>query len=86
LGAVERHGVLIDPTLLNKQSGEFEITLRAIEEKVYHSAQEEFNLGSPKQLQEILFEKLGLPVLKKHPKVKLQLLRMCFRSWQWIFL
>ena len=68
LGAVERHGVLIDPTLLNKQSGEFEITLRAIEEKVYHSAQEEFNLGSPKQLQEILFEKLGLPVLKKTPK------------------
>ena len=68
LGAVERHGVLIDPTLLNKQSGEFEITLKAIEEKVYHSAQEEFNLGSPKQLQEILFEKLGLPVLKKTPK------------------
>ena len=68
LGAIERHGVLIDSTLLNKQSREFEITLRTIEEKVYHSAGEEFNLGSPKQLQEILFEKLGLPVLKKTPK------------------
>ena len=68
LGAIERHGVLIDSTLLNKQSREFEITLRTIEEKVYQSAGEEFNLGSPKQLQEILFEKLGLPVLKKTPK------------------
>ena len=68
LGAIERHGVLIDSTLLNKQSREFEITLRTIEETVYQSAGEEFNLGSPKQLQEILFEKLGLPVLKKTPK------------------
>ena len=68
LGAIERHGVLIDSTLLNKQSRDFEITLRTIEEKVYQSAGEEFNLGSPKQLQEILFEKLGLPVLKKTPK------------------
>ena len=54
--------------MLNKQSRDFEITLRTIEEKVYQSAGEEFNLGSPKQLQEILFEKLGLPVLKKTPK------------------
>ena len=68
LAAVERNGVLVDSTLLNKQSEEFEITLRAIEEKVYDAAEEEFNLGSPKQLQEILFEKLGLPVLKKTPK------------------
>ena len=68
LGAVERNGVLIDSTLLNKQSEEFAITLRAIEEKVHKTAEEEFNLGSPKQLQEILFEKLGLPVLKKTPK------------------
>ena len=68
LAAVERNGVLVDPTLLNKQSDEFEITLRTIEEKVYDAAEEEFNLGSPKQLQEILFEKLGLPVLKKTPK------------------
>jgi DNA polymerase-1 len=68
LAAVERNGVLVDSTLLNKQSDEFEITLRTIEEKVYDAAEEEFNLGSPKQLQEILFEKLGLPVLKKTPK------------------
>jgi len=68
LGEIERTGVLIDPKLLEKQSVEFEQTLETIEKNVFLAANEEFNLSSPKQLQEVLFEKLGLPVLKKTPK------------------
>ena len=68
LQKVERNGVLIDEDLLSKQSEEFAITLKELESKVYAVAETEFNLGSPKQLQEILFEKMGLPVLRKTPK------------------
>ena len=68
LGDIERTGVLIDPKLLDKQSIEFNQTLEEIEKNVFLAAEEEFNLSSPKQLQEILFEKLGLPVLRKTPK------------------
>ena len=68
LGDIERTGVLIDPKLLDKQSIEFNQTLEDIEKNVFLAAEEEFNLSSPKQLQEILFEKLGLPVLRKTPK------------------
>lgn len=68
LGDIERAGVLIDSKLLDKQSIEFNQTLEEIEKNVFLAAEEEFNLSSPKQLQEILFEKLGLPVLRKTPK------------------
>ena len=68
LQRVERNGVLIDEGLLSKQSKEFAITLKELEGKVHAVAETEFNLGSPKQLQEILFEKMGLPVLRKTPK------------------
>ena len=68
LGAIERTGVLIDPELLEKQSVEFKKSLEEIEKKVFIQAKEEFNLSSPKQLQGILFEKLGLPILRKTPK------------------
>ena len=68
LGDIERTGVLIDPKLLDKQSIEFNQTLEEIEKNVFLAAEEEFNLSSPKQLQQILFEKLGLPVLRKTPK------------------
>ncbi len=68
LGDIERNGVLIDSEKLNKQSKELEAKILKLEQKVQKSAGEDFNLGSPKQLQEILYEKLGLPVIKKTPK------------------
>ena len=68
LSRIERNGALVDASLLAKQSGEIEQRLAELEQAAYEEAGEEFNLGSPKQLQEILFEKQGLPVKKKTPK------------------
>ncbi|QLB21512.1 DNA polymerase I [Vespertiliibacter pulmonis] len=68
LSQVERNGVLIDPTLLLAQSAEIAQRLAELEQEVHNVAGEVFNLASTKQLQTILFEKLGLPVLKKTPK------------------
>lgn len=65
---MEQRGVQIDAHLLAKQSNEIALELAKLEEQAYTIAGEEFNLGSPKQLQTILFEKLELPVLKKTPK------------------
>ncbi len=68
LSHMERRGVLIDAPLLQQQSGELGKRLQALENKAYKIAGETFNLASPKQLQTLLFDKLGLPVLKKTPK------------------
>ena len=68
LQQVERNGVLIDKLKLEKQSDQFAIQLNELEEQAYHLVGSEFNLSSPKQLQEILFDQMGLPVLKKTPK------------------
>ncbi|MDP8099119.1 DNA polymerase I [Pasteurella atlantica] len=68
LSRIERNGVLIDDYLLLEQSGEISARLIELEEQVHNEAGEVFNLASTKQLQEILFNKLGLPVLKKTPK------------------
>lgn len=68
LGRVERNGALLDVDLLQQQSSEHGQTMAELEEKVYELAGEEFNLGSPKQLAAILFDKLGLPVIKKNTK------------------
>ena len=68
LGDIERNGVLIDSEKLSQQSKELEAKILKLESKVQKNAGEDFNLGSPKQLQEILYEKLGLPVIKKTPK------------------
>lgn len=65
LQKMERHGVLVDARVLAGQSKELGQKLKDIEQQVYVLAGEEFNLGSPKQLQNIFYEKLGLPVLKK---------------------
>lgn len=65
---VEQNGVLIDPDMLEKQGREVDRQLQQIEQAVYQLAGEVFNLSSPKQIQEILFEKLELPVLRKTPK------------------
>lgn len=68
LSHIERNGVLIDPQKLLAQSAEIEQRLAEVEAEVHQAAGQEFNLASTKQLQEILFEKLGLPVKKKTPK------------------
>ena len=68
LSHIERNGALIDPAMLLAQSAEIEIRLAELEQEAYEAAGEPFNLSSPKQLQTILFEKQGLPVIKKTPK------------------
>ncbi len=65
LQKMERVGVKVDAKVLNEQSNELGIRLGEIEEAVYALAGEQFNLGSPKQLQSIFYEKLQLPILKK---------------------
>ncbi|MDD1795669.1 DNA polymerase I [Enterovibrio sp. ZSDZ42] len=67
LSRIERHGVLIDSDMLGKQSQEIALRLDVLEKETFELAGEEFNLSSPKQLQVILFEKMGLPVIKKTP-------------------
>ncbi len=68
LSEIEHRGVLIDSELLRKKSHDFGLRIIELEKKAYELADQPFNLASPKQLQEILFEKMGLPVLKKTPK------------------
>ena len=65
--AMERNGVLIDSALLATQGGELGAKMMALEAKAHELAGQPFNLGSPKQLGEILFGKLQLPVVKKTP-------------------
>ena len=65
LARVERHGVLIDAAVLAKQSHELAERMVALEQEAYGIAGQPFNMGSPKQIGEILFNKLGLPVKKK---------------------
>nr|VFK68159.1 MAG: DNA polymerase I [Candidatus Kentron sp. UNK]VFK73426.1 MAG: DNA polymerase I [Candidatus Kentron sp. UNK] len=68
LAEMERHGVMVDATLLARQSEELAQGIAEIEREAHEIAGEEFNLASPKQIQEILFERLGLPVRAKTPK------------------
>jgi DNA polymerase I len=65
---MEETGVLIDEKMLAKQSKELSKKMAELESQAHELAGGPFNLGSPKQLQEILFEKLELPVLRKTPK------------------
>ncbi len=67
LQRIERNGVLIDTGLLEAQSTELGTRLLALEQQAHGLAGQPFNLNSPKQLGEILFDKLGLPVVKKTP-------------------
>lgn len=67
LCAIERTGVLIDAKMLHQQSNEIGTKLLALENQAYLLAEQPFNLASPKQLQEILFGKLGIKPLKKTP-------------------
>lgn len=68
LARMELLGTTIDPKLLHQQSQEIEVRLAELEKQAHELAGQEFNLSSPKQLGEILFTKLGLPVIKKTPK------------------
>ncbi|MDP3326204.1 MAG: DNA polymerase I, partial [Hydrogenophaga sp.] len=62
---IERNGVLIDAPTLARQSHELGQRIFALEQEAYEIAGQPFNLASPKQLGEIFFDKLGLPVIKK---------------------
>eukprot|EP01030_Chromulinospumella_sphaerica_P003650 gene3650-3568_t len=68
LARIERQGAFVDAALLGVQSIELGDKMVALEREAFEIAGEEFNLGSPKQLGVILYEKLGLPVLKKTAK------------------
>ncbi|AMK28716.1 DNA polymerase I [Pseudomonas putida] len=68
LAKIERQGALVDAALLGVQSGELGAKLVELEREAYALAGEEFNLGSPKQLGAILYDKLGMPVLSKTAK------------------
>jgi DNA polymerase-1 len=67
LSRIERTGVLIDRDMLHKQSHYLAQRMEEITREAYKEAGEEFNLSSPKQIQAILFDKLGLPTLEKTP-------------------
>ncbi|AAN65757.1 MULTISPECIES: DNA polymerase I [Pseudomonas] len=68
LARIERQGALVDAELLKVQSGELGVKMAELELRAYELAGETFNLGSPKQLGTILYDKLGMPVLSKTAK------------------
>ncbi len=68
LSHIERNGALVDPKVLGEQSIELAARMIELEREAYEIAGKEFNLASPKQLQQILFEEQGIPVIKKTPK------------------
>lgn len=68
LSRIEDVGVLIDDNMLLQQSQELAMTMQKAEQTAYELAGGGFNLASPKQIQEVLYDRLGLPVLKKTPK------------------
>ncbi|MBD9354391.1 DNA polymerase I [Methylomonas albis] len=68
LARIEENGVLIDSAMLDQQSLELANRMIGIEQQAHDLAGSAFNLGSPKQIQEILYDRLNLPVLKKTPK------------------
>ena len=70
LSNIERNGVLVESKTLNKLSKELDLELKTIEKKCFKITEKEFNLNSPKQLQEILYEDLKIPISKKTPTGK----------------
>ncbi|CAH0992976.1 DNA polymerase I [Sinobacterium norvegicum] len=70
LGNIEKNGTRIDADMLLAQSAQLGERMEELKAEAYDLAGQEFNLGSPKQLGEVLFEKLELPVIKKTPKGK----------------
>jgi DNA polymerase-1 len=68
LSQVERNGVVVDAEMLAQQSHELESRLGELEQQAYDLAKQTFNIGSPKQIQKILYEDMQLPILAKTPK------------------
>ena len=68
ISQIEQNGVMIDHKSLLKQSIDLGERIKSIEKDVYKLADQEFNIGSPKQLQDIFYNQLKLPVIKKTPK------------------
>ena len=68
LSDMEQAGVAIDTGMLERQSGELARRIQEVEQEAHREAGQPFNLGSPKQIQEILFDKLQLPILARTPK------------------
>ncbi len=67
LAKIEQTGVLVDRDILKIQSHELGVKIEELKQHAYKLVGREFNLNSPKQLQEILFEEQGIPVIKKTP-------------------
>jgi DNA polymerase-1 len=67
LAGMERHGVTIDRDMLEDQSRQLQQEMQAVEQQAHELAGQTFNIGSPKQIQEILYDRMGLPVLSKTP-------------------
>ncbi|MGD9600486.1 MAG: DNA polymerase I [Gammaproteobacteria bacterium] len=67
LSRIERRGVLVDTSMLAAQSVELAQKMQVVAQEAYREAGGEFNMGSPKQIQEVLFDRLGLPVTAKTP-------------------
>ena len=67
IASMERNGVMVDTGMLKQQSGELEEQMKQTEREAHHLAEQSFNIGSPKQIQEILYEKMQLPILAKTP-------------------
>jgi len=65
---MERRGVRIDAAMLAQQSRELALRMHEVEQHAYRVAGSPFNLGSPKQIGEIFFERLGLPVVARRPR------------------
>ncbi|HPQ95181.1 MAG: DNA polymerase I [Thiothrix sp.] len=68
LSTIERNGVRVDAALLQQQGRELQERMETVTKQAYAAAGEVFNLASPKQIQAIFFDKLGLPVIRKTPK------------------
>ena len=67
IARMERNGVMVDTGMLMQQSGELEEQMKQTEQEAHHLAEQSFNIGSPKQIQEILYDKMQLPILAKTP-------------------
>lgn len=67
LARIENNGVCLDQGLLEKQGMEVDELLNSIQKTIYELADESFNLSSPKQIQQVLYEKMNLPVIRKTP-------------------
>ena len=70
LAGMEMAGVKVDPAILNRMSGEFAVEIEKLESKIYELAGGQFNINSPRQLGDILFEKLALASRRRTSKTK----------------